>query len=321
MQRRRIAAAVVPAEAALRRHGDKLPTPALAVAVIALCGVRATALRAAVPSLALLELSTVHRLLQLVPFNVATLAVSLRGGRRGAGASLGDTAPQHFQLSTLMLQTGAGWQAEAADNTALVERLQGMPCLRAVVLRGLTAAPWVAALTAHCRSAKLRRLDLSGARDIGDGAGSDATLIAFVQRFATSLLHVRLASAPVGDAAVLALAACCPQLRSLNVDFSDGAVTDASIIAVAERCGDLRRLSVSGTEGAVTDVAICVVAERCPRLRRLDVSDTCGKVTDVSVAWVAEHCPLLARLAVDFTEGKVTDASLRLLPPGCVVSR
>ena len=67
----------------------------------------------------------------------------------------------------------------------------------------------------------------------------------------------------VTDVSILAVAASCKDLHSLDVSDTDGAITDVSILAVAASCKDLHSLDVRGTGGAITDVSLRAFQPSC----------------------------------------------------------
>ncbi|PNH03616.1 F-box/LRR-repeat protein 17 [Tetrabaena socialis] len=88
------------------------------------------------------------------------------------------------------------------------------------------------------------------------------------------------------DAGMMALAAGCPCLTSLSLT-NCGAITDRSLYAVAVHCRGLRRLSLGGYHERLTDYGAVVLFQACTGLVRVALSGKLRRVTDESAAALA----------------------------------
>jgi len=124
------------------------------------------------------------------------------------------------------------------------------------------------------------------------------------------------------DAAVVALAASCPQLESVIGYFNftiDGAtftgeseLTDAIVAQVMLRpeAAELKSMDLEDCE-LITDVSIIAIVEGCPQLKSVNLT-RCSLLTDVSVGALAVCRPRLESVTIDDCE-LITDASVAVL--------
>jgi hypothetical protein len=143
----------------------------------------------------------------------------------------------------------------------------------------------------------------------------------------------------VGDAAVLALAESCRQLRSVSFcncpRLTDEAVvaltencgllnsvtfdsclmlTDAAMEALAKNCSQLSNIGVAGCV-ELTDVALVSLAEHCKQLSIVNFGG-CTQLTDTSVVALAENCGQLSSVSITASE-RLTDAAVVHLAENC----
>ncbi len=96
-----------------------------------------------------------------------------------------------------------------------------------------------------------------------------------------ALQRLELAScAALAEADLLALAACCPQLRSLQLSAAGPAAGPRLCAALAQRCRLLSCLALSGGTG-VGDAELALVLRELPGLQQLDLSG-CTSITGSS---------------------------------------
>ncbi|XP_065189045.1 protein AMN1 homolog [Sycon ciliatum] len=109
----------------------------------------------------------------------------------------------------------------------------------------------------------------------------------------------------VGDAALVLVAAKCPYLTSLNLnwtvraqDLSTDGVTDEGIHALAKSCPNLQWL-LCRNRGNITSSSVIAITKRCQLLRTLDLG---GCIIDDSLLTaVAENCHSLKSINLSFT--------------------
>mmetsp|Transcript_121378 Transcript_121378/g.369071 ORF Transcript_121378/g.369071 Transcript_121378/m.369071 type:complete len:311 (+) Transcript_121378:63-995(+) len=105
------------------------------------------------------------------------------------------------------------------------------------------------------------------------------------------------------DAAVRAIAMCCPRLQSLSLVCCKD-VTDTSLRVLAEGCPDLRSIDISVCN-RVTDDGVISLARRCPGLERVDLT-RCPRVSDDAVEALSQNCRHIHTLSL--ATAKITDA-------------
>jgi len=96
-----------------------------------------------------------------------------------------------------------------------------------------------------------------------------------------------------GDAALHALAAYCPGLKTANLGCWT-AITDTGLKPLGEGCSSLESLSLACCT-AITDVGICALTSRCRDLKKLDLS-VCRSLTDAAIRAVAKNCQKLTEI-------------------------
>ena len=160
---------------------------------------------------------------------------------------------------------------------------------------------------------KLELLDVSFLRSNGI---SDDGVIALAQK-CTALKTLRLCGIPVTDAALLAVAEHCPELRVLSVGGCYH-ISDTGVIALVQRCAALKSLDLENTR--ITDDAVSAAAKNCPYLEELHLGalecDFKWDVTDNALRTIAKYLPKLQALHLDDRSG-VSDAGVIELVRSC----
>ena len=160
---------------------------------------------------------------------------------------------------------------------------------------------------------KLELLDVSFLRSNGI---SDDGVIALAQK-CTALKTLRLCAIPVTDAALLAVAEHCPELRVLSVGGCYH-ISDTGVIALVQRCAALKSLDLENTR--ITDDAVSAAAKNCPYLEELHLGalecDFKWDVTDNALRTIAKYLPKLQALHLDDRSG-VSDAGVIELVRSC----
>lgn len=123
---------------------------------------------------------------------------------------------------------------------------------------------------------------------------SAATIIAI----APGLAHIQVIDCSYScelltDAALGAIAANCPSLRSVNVD-SAFKLTDVGLLALSAGCRLLDSVNVTNTN--ITDLGVCALA-RLPELRTIKLADTV-LTTDSCLDRLARSCPKLREVDI-----------------------
>jgi F-box/leucine-rich repeat protein 2/20 len=176
------------------------------------------------------------------------------------------------------------------------------------------------AIAKHLPKLELLNLSYAGAgrRRAGDNEISDDGVIALAQK-CTALKTLRLSGIPVTDAALLAVAEHCPELRVLSVGDCDH-ISDAGVIALVQRCAALKSLDLENTR--VTDDVVSAVAKNCPYLEELDLCAQDGDfeirrdVTDNALRTIAKYLPKLQALRLEDRE-RISDAGVIELVRSC----
>ena len=122
-------------------------------------------------------------------------------------------------------------------------------------------------------------------------------------------------SPTIDDTAVVALAASCPQLSSLNLSDCHK-ITDAAVAALAASCPQLSSLNLCGCH-KITDEALAALAASCPQLSSLILCG-CHKITDAAVVALVTSCPQLSSLDL-YGCLNITDAAMASLAASCDV--
>ena len=189
-------------------------------------------------------------------------------------------------------------------------RLCGIPVTDAALL----------AVAEHCP--ELQVLSLGDCDHISDvsflrsNGISDDGVIALAQK-CTALKTLRLCAIPVTDAALLAVAEHCPELRVLSVGGCYH-ISDTGVIALVQRCAALKSLDLENTR--ITDDAVSAAAKNCPYLEELHLGalecDFKWDVTDNALRTIAKYLPKLQALHLDDRSG-VSDAGVIELVRSC----
>ena len=117
----------------------------------------------------------------------------------------------------------------------------------------------------------------------------------------------------VTDAAICALAAGCPGLKSVDLSTCYE-LTDVSISALADGCPGLTIVDLSGCK-QLSDASISALAAGCPELTSLDLS-YCYELSDASISALVARCPELTNVNLSYCYD-LTDASISALAAGC----
>lgn len=168
------------------------------------------------------------------------------------------------------------------------------------------------------------------------GGLSDGDVVAIARTLGKSLVELDIeCNLRVGDVAMRAVSACCPNLALLGVAGCEN-VSDAGLRAVADALGaDMLALDLHGLP-LVSDRGVYALAERCKKLEYLNlwrlgitsfavcaVAETCGDalrvlvlgdspdVEDEALFAVAEHCSILDKLEIPGLQ--VTDVGVAAL--------
>lgn len=136
------------------------------------------------------------------------------------------------------------------------------------------------------------------------GICSDAALVA-VAKGCPQLRILGLMDTDVSDAGLLEVAKGCPQLQSLELDR-----TQVSNVGVLKNCTQLRNLVLCSCL-KITDAAILELAQGCLRLESLDLTG-CTGVTDASISFIAQSWPKMKCLDLDATG--ITQKCIDALP-------
>jgi hypothetical protein len=113
----------------------------------------------------------------------------------------------------------------------------------------------------------------------------------------TNLLEIEFSSCQptITDAALLSLAAACPNIRTAVFKLQEGWVSGCSnfsefgIIALADGCRQLEKVSFT----FMSDAAMLDLVTKCAGLVDIDVSNCRAGITDASLVAVAENLPHL----------------------------
>ena len=170
---------------------------------------------------------------------------------------------------------------------------------------------------ALCAIAKhLPKLELLNVNFPRNNGISDGGVIALAQK-CTALKKLRLCGIPVTDAALLAVAEHCPELRVLSVGDCDH-ISDTGVIALVQRCAALKSLDLENT--CVTDDAVSAAAKNCSYLEELNLGALergfKRNVTDNALRTIAKYLPKLQALNLD-DRSLVSDAGVIELVRSC----
>ena len=164
----------------------------------------------------------------------------------------------------------------------------------------------LAAIATSCT--KLQRLLVSRTNAVSEG-----TIVKFAESSGAALRVMSLYHCvALTDAAVIAIAAHCPDLEALFLNrdaeknvksksktkskSSSVSISDAAIVHLAQRCPALRILDLSN-HNLLTNTGTTALAQGCPKLRQLVVVG-CPLITDSAVEEVLLCCKQLRRESV-----------------------
>ena len=129
-----------------------------------------------------------------------------------------------------------------------------------------------------------------------------------------SLRHVSLPQCnTLGNRALCALAANCPQLRHANFS-SCTAVTDEGFSTLAIHCHQLQHIALDGSP-LLTDKGVFTLASNCPDLLCFR-ADSSSSITDRGVAFLAQSCTNLQCLSLK-SASQLSQTALRALAHFC----
>ena len=187
----------------------------------------------------------------------------------------------------------------SVSNAALLATIEGCPdlrCLNVSCVESKLTDDFLFKLAERCP--QLTALDLTYC-SFGE-AGLKA-VAAGCPQLRTVLLNAchRRGGESVTDPFVIALAGNCPQLTELDLSQCR-ALTDRALLALSQSCTQLQTLKLHGngpcthTGGGIYDAGVIAVA--CPSITKLDLNSC--KITDAAVFAIAHNCPLLTDLDI-----------------------
>eukprot|EP00899_Mesostigma_viride_P027073 jgi/Mesvir1/7550/Mv19292-RA.1 len=173
------------------------------------------------------------------------------------------------------------------------------------VSRAAVTDAGITAVAQHCT--RLRHLN------VGECVGVTNASIIAIARSCRDLVHLDIGACHFNDAALEAVALCCPRLQTLNAGWCRD-MTDVGVALVGTHAGDLRHLELEDCPN-VTDDGVSALARPGSLLQHLNLS-SCLRVTDVSVLLVASACAGLRVLELTNCEG-VTDGGVGAVAAKC----
>ena len=196
------------------------------------------------------------------------------------------------QLKAIYLQSCE----RISDNgiLALAVNLPGITSIKLFCLRNVTSTG-VISIAERCPN--LLEVSLGG--NTSDMA-SDNSIVA-IARGCPNLQTMSISNKKVSNQSILALAACCNQLKSFCLIGCD-LTTDEAIAAIANSCPELESLTIGGStcvcEDGTYDKFLClgdesmrIVGQKCPKLTSFTVDKT--YVSDIGLSALASGCPQL----------------------------
>jgi hypothetical protein len=122
--------------------------------------------------------------------------------------------------------------------------------------------------------------------------------------------------ADITDAAVVALAARCPNITSVHLDRCCN-ITDTALVALAEGCPGIAAIWLRGCSN-ITDAAVVALAERCRGIADIRLGG-CTNITDTALLALAGRCPGIVRIVLDNRAGSsnITDVGVVALAERC----
>ena len=115
----------------------------------------------------------------------------------------------------------------------------------------------------------------------------------------------------LSDAAIKALAKCCPELISVNLSACDK-LNDGALIALSNKCPALTDVNISYCS-RLTSKSTLALVKNCSRLASIDISFT--DMADKSVTALAAYCPDLMTVGLEGLN--VTDAAITVFAKCC----